>query len=500
MKIKRKFANRKHRILLRGLLAITILMASAALVMAQVQGNQWSPPVRLSSVEGTYEDLSTAMVADPYGNIHVFWVETGLDDGRTIIQHTRFDGINWLPPMDIVATQPGGAIGFVSVSITADGTLYLLWTTGNNGPVFYATAPAQLADSARAWSAPVKVDAPAFQAYLLIDSRQIFYFIYSSFYGETPGVYVMQSLDRGQNWTTPIWLDPDIPANFAPLTLNAQLDAADGIHALWAYMDLTAAGADVRYAHSLDGGQTWSLPFTIDAPDESPDELRMSRPSLAVNGQSVYVIWAGTENTNREFRFSTDAGRTWGIPLRVFGDLQGQALGDGVAIDALGRLHFVGQIRWPQGLYHYVWDNRSWSAPELFYLIQRNDAEGIGERIHAHNVQLVIGQGNTMVTTFSDGPGGALYAMTRTLAGVPSIPPVAIPTATPVVTPPPTATPTAVVAQQAPLPTPSPRVFADTTSVLKDAPAPQAAIALGVGASVLLVLGVFGVIFWQRRR
>lgn len=488
------------KVVLLTSMVITLLGIISAKSAAQVQGNAWSPPVRLSSEDGTYHDRSTAMIADPYGNLHVFWVESGFDDKRTIIQHASFDGEHWSPVMDVVATQPRGDIGTVSATVAADGTLYLVWTGGSSGPIYFATAPAQLAGSAGAWSAPVTVEAQAFSAKLLIDSNQNFHLIFNTFFGETPGVYVTQSFDQGQRWTNPIWLDPDIPANYAPLVLDAALDAAGGIHVLWSYQDLAADGADVRYAHSLDGGQTWSLPFTIDAPDEAPDELRMPEPSLAVSGRTVFAIWAGTADTNREFRFSTDAGQTWGIPIRVFGGLQGQALGDGTAIDSLGRLHFIGQIRWPQGLYHFVWDGRSWTAPELFYLIQRNDAEGIGDRIHAHNVKLAIGQGNVMVTTFTDGAGGgALYAMTRTLTDAPAIDAAIIPTATPAITPTPTATPSPLATVPLP-PTPTRHSFSDTAPVAKATFSPEQAILFGVGASIMLIIGVFFVIIWQRRR
>lgn len=488
------------RILIFILLVISIVILTNAWVFAQLQGDQWTPPLRLSTDEGTYLDRSTAMVADPYGSVHVFWVETGFEDKRAVVQHTSFDGENWSHPVDVVATKPMGELGTVSTFLSSDNILYLMWTAGVNGPVFYSTASVQFAGNAAAWSTPVRVDIPAFQAQLLIDSQQVFHLVYTNFYGEEPGVFVIQSADQGQSWTEPTWLDPDIPTNFAPLVMQAALDVDDGLHVLWAYQDLSAAGADVRYSHSLDGGQTWTLPFTIDSPDEAPDELRLPEPSLAVSGSFVYVIWAGNSATNREFRFSTDRGQSWSVPIRVFGDLLGQALGDGTAIDSLGRLQFVGQLRWPQGLYHYSWDGRSWSAPELFYLIQRNDQEGIGSRIHAHNVKLAVGQGNLLVTTFTDNPGGPLYAMTRRLSDAPAMmlgPATLSPT--PTVSP---ATPSPEVATSQPstIIIPTPRSFDDVAPPLNVTTSPEEAIAWGVSASVLLVLGIFIVVVHQRNR
>lgn len=411
-----------------------VSMLWTTLVNAQEQGS-WSSPYRLSSTEG---DASEGiMLSDQYGYVHVYWVESNLPDDRSVIQYARFDGITWSTPVDVHAARPGTRIESVSAVVDQYGQMHLVWTEGVSGPTYYSNAPAHDALSAKSWSSPLGTGIPAFQLKLQIDSQGRFHIVYTDFFGDQPGVYYTRSDDQGLTWSEPNWLDPDILPNHSPYWMQFEVGDDGSLHTVWNYVDPESELARwVRYAHSLDGGKTWSLPFTIDEADEAEDELRMANPGLAIQGKNVYVVWAGDSQTHREFRFSTDSGQTWSVPVRIFGELHGQAIGDGMAIDAVGRLHFVAQIRYPQGLYHAYWNGDYWSVPSLAYMIARDAYEDIGNRIHAHNVRLAIHNGNQLVTTFTNSPGEgeplALYTMHRTLDDVSPIAPMPIPA--PVVT------------------------------------------------------------------
>jgi hypothetical protein len=308
-------------------------------------------------------------------------------------------------------------------------------------------------------------------------------------------VYYTRSDNQGRTWSEPTWLDPDILPDHSPFWLQFEMDEAGGLHTVWNYVEPeSGVGTWVRYAHSLDGGETWSLPFTIDESDESDDELRMANPGLVTHGQNIYVVWAGDAQTHREFRFSTDAGQTWSVPIRIFGDLHGQALGDGLAIDGAGRLHFVGQIRYPQGLYHAYWNGDYWSVPSLGYLIARDAYDDIGDRIHAHNVRLAIHNGNQLVTTFTNSPGESeslvLYAMHYTLDDIsPSLPTL---TPTPIITPTPAGQPDATPTPFASDPTPT--ILAldndNTSAPAGSRSSPMNTLALALAPALLLAGGL----------
>jgi len=461
-------------------------LGRTTLAEAQTQGGDWSGPYRLSGEEGEVGRASLA--ADPYGYVHAFWVESGLHDDRSLIQYARFDGEAWAGPVDIHVTWPGIPVAAKAVALDQAGLIHLVWTEGARGPIYYTRAPASDALSARQWPKPVRLDLPARGVALQADSPGVIHLLYTDLQ-EATGVYYVQSRDQGAHWSSPQRLDPDIPPGVAPTEAGLALDEAGRLHAFWLYLDLDnpdAPGKSIRYARSLDGGATWSPPMTIDEEDEEAGELRAPGPLWAVQAQNVHVIWAGDAVAHREQRFSTDAGQTWSRTSRIFGELHGQA-GDAVAVDGAGRLHFVAQMRYPQGLYHACWDRGGWPTPSLFYLIARDASDPIGERIHAHGLSLAVRAGNQLVVTFFDrrnGKNGPLYAMHRTLDDLPPL------LARPVPTPTPLPLPGPILSSVVITPTP-----AEPRSGLGSAPppgqllAPGSLVGAGVAPALLLVAG-----------
>lgn len=426
------------KVILAFCLFVFLAGFSIQLSLAQSSTTRWSTPERLSSEND--QASQGFMVSDQYGYVHVFWSESGLD-GSLGIQYSRFNGDTWSLPNDIITTSEDGMIVFLSPFVDNEGTLHLIWTESNVGPIQYSKAPAHNAGSAQAWSRPISINASAFWGKLVVDSQGIMHILYSDFYGEDPGVYYIRSDNGGDGWSSPFWLDPDIPEEYAPTNVSFDMDDQDGLHALWFYVDpATTDGQWIRYARSDDGGDTWSSPMTIDIADESEDELRLPYPEFQVEGSEVHVIWAGDSQTHREHRYSLNNGQSWSPTTRILGDLVGQALGGGLEFDASGRLHYVTQIRYPQGIYHTYWDSGTWTIPSLIYFILGGDSESIGDRIHAHNVRLAVRNGNQLVITFTSSPTDpqmVLYEMHFTLSDVPGTVPLPTPTAIPTPTPPP---------------------------------------------------------------
>lgn len=479
-----------------SLLALSLFLTTA---QAQAPGD-WTSPFRLSTGLGAASPAT--LISDDYGYVHTFWSEA-LDDERMLLQYARFDGHSWSVPNDIYVTRPFAQIKNVAAALAPDGRLYLMWPEGDNGPVYFSSAPVHNALSAYDWEQPYRVALPTNFVKLQIDSKGIFHVLYSRILGEERGVYYVHSEDKGITWSRPLWLDPDIPPAMMPTNLEFVMDEAGGLHVTWYYFSVETfgAGADwVRYTHSLDGGKTWSLPFTIDKLEESEleaeEELSAADPVLAVQGENVHVIWAGGTLHYRHHRYSKDRGVTWEPAVRILGELNGQA-GDGMAVDGAGRLHLFTQIRFPMGIYHAVWDQGQWSEPSLIYLIRYSDDDDPGDKIGAHNTRLAFRAGNQIVLTLADPPSEPvrrLFFMLRTLEDVPAA--ALEPTPAPTTTPLPQASTT-----PAPLETASAPLFnaglADPISV----PRPDNAVWIGIAPAGLVLLGLicFRLLFKLRR-
>jgi hypothetical protein len=422
---------------------IVMLLTGSIVHYASAQSSQtrWTNPELLSN-ENSQSSLAY-MTADQYGYLHVFWSEIDPIDSRQSIIYSRFDGENWLPPLDIYLGGTDTVITTISPYVDKQGTLHLIWSLSNSGPLLYSKAPAHDAYTAKNWSDPLFVPAFGLFAKLIVDSKGVLHVLYTDFYGEAPGVFYIRSDDQGDSWTSAFQLDPDIPEGLAPFQIEFDKDEEDGLHVLWYYVDpLTTAGDWIRYSYSKDGGETWSIPFTIDKADEDSDELRMSNPEFKVAGNTVHVTWAGDNMLHRENRYSPDAGQSWTQTTRIMGNLVGQALGGGLGSDSINRVHYATQVRYPMGIYHSYWDQNGWSIPSLIYFITGSPEEAIGDRIQAHNVRVAVRNGNQLVVTFTDSPAVqpmGLYEIHRTLNDAPAYDP--LPTPSPIPSPTPTLTP-----------------------------------------------------------
>lgn len=482
-------------------LSVIVLFSIIRTVPAQAQdpGGGWSEPYRLSSAAGRSSECYP--VADQYGYVHCFWTETLYADGNSVIKYARFDGTTWTKPNDIYLTSL--AIKNVSPFVDQQGTLHIAWSEGQTGVAYYSHAPATTAISAQSWAKPILINDSIRPVYLQVDSKGVLHILYTN-QTEESGVYYIRSKDGGISWSAPFWLDPDIPPNHVPDNLNFKVDDAGGLHAVWWYgsLDRNVEPNWIRYSHSLDGGDTWSAPVILDqVVEENNHYLTSAAPRMIVQGKNVLVIWAAGDLPYRYYSYSTDSGRTFSAPEHVLGELHGQA-GDGLAVDAAGRIHYFAQIRYPLGIYHAYWNDGNWSTPSLVYLIAEADSDqGYGDRVHAHDTIPVIRGGNQLVLFFADGPADPnrrLFVTYRTLDDVSAVESVP--------TPVPTATLAAISSPTPTLPALMPELTmtalalgAAETPLLTDVPAPDVAIRIAL-IPTLLVLGVMVVLQWRNRQ
>jgi hypothetical protein len=386
--------------LVLAVFAVMLSCLARGVVTAQGGTVEWGAPTNLSNspTSSTYP----AVVADPYGNVHVFWgediggpevdpLESGGSNSNTIMYSCR-KGQTWSEPVDLFFGQGGEQYGLPSVVVDETGTLHLSWQ-GYKG-IYYSSAPAHLAQDAKAWGsaqlvAPSRGDGP----HLLAGRLGTVHLVYSAWQDARSGqkdgnVYYASSPDGGGSWSG---IRPLSEIRAAEETQGAHpsitADDDGRLHVVWYQSNPPDwVGSSVHYSRSEDGGHTWSVPMTLASREE--EERWSSVPEIAaLSGSEIHVVWVCGELAQRCHRWSQDGGKSWSLPQQVFGKMHSLAGWDALALDGSGILHWVSQLRYPEALYHSWWTGDRWAS------LQTVDAE---ELAAAHYSRLVSSQGSRL--------------------------------------------------------------------------------------------------------
>jgi len=465
-------------------MVITVILSYLLPAQAQSSLVVWSAPVRLpeEAAENTDYPRYPSVAVDPWGGIHVFWVQGAKGSSvGSMIFYTYGDGQFWLEPIDLFADLRWGAYyNFPAASCDEAGTIHLIWVGGDG--LYYSSAPALDADKVRSWgSAQVLVRADKIgPTRLVVDRKGVLHVVYSRM---SPGANViyLRSEDRGLSWSDPVQISEILPNDpQSPIMGQVALDSHDGLHVVWTETYPPAwVGRHVFYARSNDGGTTWTLP--VDLSDLSSDEDWDTNINLAVDSQDqLHIVWVCGSGPGRCYRYSTDGGDSWSNIQPLFEGLVGYGGQDVMVSDPYGSVYWASLLRYPQAFYFSSLADGRWIDPPQELL----DQPAWGALAAAHWPQLVIGQGNQLHLVMTGGDHGALWYM-RGDNGRPSLqsPPTPSPEAS--------STPEPTPAQPAFMPQPSPLVneLVQLPSVSEDSYSPDPVL-FGLAPALLLVLTI----------
>ena len=341
---------------------------------AQSAAVTWSRPVNLSNtLQGSGDP---AIVADSYGDVHVFWSEDmggqpqgpeGQFSGGNSIFYTRWDGESWTAPIDILSVPDDYIADFVQVVVDAENRLHAVWT--GQSSLYYSSAPAEMAYSARAWSKPVVLAnnsaRSAWMISIVADTAGTLHVAYAT-RGSEVGVYYTRSTDGGMDWGFPIKLSavPDsLEDSFSDVRIVA--DSTGRLHVVWQTNQKAGYGQAIYYARSPDGGRNWGPPVRLGY--REPDDFDVGYPYLVVRGESeLHLIYnAGSRPVGRYHRISRDGGETWGNPEQILTDMEGINGYVVPLVDGAGQMHLIIDMRTRDtqvvGLYYARWLETDWS-------------------------------------------------------------------------------------------------------------------------------------------
>ncbi|MGB8644437.1 MAG: sialidase family protein [Anaerolineae bacterium] len=474
--------------------AAILLIGLAAPLYAQGETIQWSRPVNLSATIGG--SISSNLVADKYGRLHVFWSGgnfagglPGQSDGQTTtnippgntLYYRYWNGQAWSKPVDLFFTN--GPYYNLPVAATDNtDTIHLVWVAYEG--IHYSSASLLSSLDARAWRRDTLIangagDRPS----LVADKNGTLHLVYAAWtdasHAPDGNVYYMTSTDHGNNWSTPLQVSQIGKGEQTFGYYDRLVIDSNGIlHLVWSEAQGPSyVGRTMMYARSTDHGKSWSAPLRLAW--GPTDKSRNDAPEMVSPGPNeVMITYVCGEGAGRCFLYSKDAGRSWSPSQHVFGDLLALSAWDGMTVDSQGKIYWIMQLRNPPAMYYSIWDGNQWQSPPVPFLTQPPlDV--------ANGPVPVISEGNKLNLVVYSGVTGEVW-YTRGIIQAPFESPPVIPTATPVPTA--TATPTLT-------PSPTPRIVIPTvapTVVAETAPGTDAggssALLLGVIPVILLVL------------
>lgn len=446
---------------------------------------------------------SPILLADTAGRMHAFWIgqdtETETNSGRDSILYSRKDANTWTRPAAVLQS-PTGFTRQPAAAIDGNDNLYVVWSGGQAGEIYFSRAPGNRANSPAEWV----------EAIVLPSVRQVgaspdieigpngdIYVAYAIPLNEQRGVYVTKSEDGGTSWTEPVLAFDAVQAGWDLVDKPHILVSQNGvINVVMTKFSLPGGdGALGLFATiSSDDGASWSEVKTV-----AEKQILWSDLLHTING-GVFRAWLESSIGGNFFQYqiSRDQGVTWN-PAASISTIGETVAEPALSSDVAGQIYLVQAIKdTTQGslLRNWLWDGIQWQLGEDLQLADQNgfDLQAIAAAVSPQRRSAVV-YASSFIDLLTNSPAYKLEYSDRE---------VEIPAVLPTSQPEPTLQPAATPSLEIPvLPSPTPTVIVPTLPPV--APESESGgniwmgLALGVVLGGVIAVVVFVVIIFKRK-
>lgn len=463
--------------------------ARASYAQTQVEST-WSTPQQIPD----YFDLLNAplLAADSEGTVHAFDLESDGDSGFGIFYRTWKPEQGWSAPV-VVLLPPylGIAPSLQDVVLDSRGSFHLIYYGGTNqsGIISYTTALASVAGQAPAWSEPVDIadDAGPLESAQIVDvGNGRLVMIYSgNRYGI--GLYEIHSLDNGGTWSSPVVIYRSTSADLYPGEIRTARVPGQGVDIVWHMVNTGGQAAETWYGHLSEDLTSWGQVQALSK--RKSDQDFNGYPTIIALKSQLLVVYYDDFPPTRFMRRSTDNGKSWTLPVKLF-PFRGGYGQAAMVKDSAGVAHMIlgNRIQDPEihGMWYSTWNGISWSA--LTPIISGPSTSTFDPTLP----KAVVVQGNILLAAWSnnvrvEGRTGAWYSYRLLDAPRVSAKPLPLPSPTQTVAPVNTAT---AIPTSTPVPTLAP--IPQNMRTEPQGPfsgSPVGLILLGIAPIILILIG-----------
>ncbi|MEO0098159.1 MAG: exo-alpha-sialidase [candidate division WOR-3 bacterium] len=172
-----------------------------------------------------------------------------------------------------------------------------------------------------------------------------------------PEIYYKRSTDNGLTWGEDTRLTFDSASSRPSIAVSGS-----NVHIVWQWYDWEVFRPRIYYKRSTDNGTTWSRDTCL-----TESAGIGGGPSIAVSGSNVHIVWRDSRDGNLEiyYKRSTDNGVTWSEDTRLTSD-SAESNYTSVAVSG--------------PCVHCVWEDYRSGLSEIYYKRNPTGNPSIGER------------------------------------------------------------------------------------------------------------------------
>jgi hypothetical protein len=224
------------------------------------------------------------------GEVYFAFVALNPAQGAVAVSRSNDGGLTWASQS--WATSFTGAADKPAIA-AGNGALYLYF---QNGSLLGSVSR----DGGATWSSANTVDSVGSNAAPVVSGNTV-----NVFYVSNGNIRLARSTDGASysisKVTSVVPLQPRPTHYRASIYPAAGVDASGNLYVAWADGRNLGHGNDILYTHSVNGGNAWSAPITVNSDRGSADQLL---PSLAVGRDgSVTVAWLDNRNDAANYNY-----------------------------------------------------------------------------------------------------------------------------------------------------------------------------------------------------
>jgi hypothetical protein len=405
----------------------------------------WSPVGKVTSSELLLSE--PVLTADGQDRMHAFWSQSDFltpDGPGSMIYYARWEDGQWSQP-EMILTSPEGKADQPSVGINDDDQVYVVWSGGLDGEIYFSQAEASQAVLASSWDEPIQLPTPqkvGSAPSILIDQDGKIYVAYAIPLNENRGIYLVHSDDEGLTWSDPVRIFDAEAVGWAMVDEPRLAMTDDGhIHLLWTRSSLPSGQGPLAllYTRSEDDGETWSPPKTVEETSVIWSQM------VGTSEDTLHRVWQEKNSSGITLwhEQSLDDGESWfrTVPVSVFGDTVGTP---SLSWDSSGRLHLMLIVRSGTNSFiiqHWLYDGERWVAErnlDIDFSTNTDITSVVGDVSIGGNLGVLL---SNLVTNFEENTQQYELMFANRQLEIPNV----IVTPVPNITPTSQITPTAVV-------------------------------------------------------